>query len=153
MSLKSSPDHNIDLRLSHHQGLLWQWPACLLNDGTSARPNGVITLLRRINSQRLCCRLIHLMWMRLTRTSVTPLRKQPKRLSHEGIETTIFRVRVGMESVNSSKELSSSLLSETTQVWLRYIRTPGSTHFGYLRRKGYCENSVKSHTKLGNLSF
>ena len=30
------------------------------------------------------------MWMRLTRTSVTPLRKQPKRLSHAGIEITIF---------------------------------------------------------------
>ena len=37
--------------------------------------------------------------MRLTRTSVTPLRKQPKRLSHAGIEITIFRV--GMQSVNS----------------------------------------------------
>ena len=40
------------------------------------------------------------MWMRLTRTSVTPLRKQPKRLSHAGIEITIFRV--GMQSVNPS---------------------------------------------------
>ena len=30
------------------------------------------------------------MWMQLTRTSVTPLRKQPKRLSHAGIEITIF---------------------------------------------------------------
>ena len=54
-------------------------------------------------SQRLCCRLIHLMWMRLTRTSVTPLRKQPKRLSHAGIEITIFRV--GMQSVNPSIKL------------------------------------------------
>ena len=52
------------------------------------------------NLQRLCCRLIHLMWMRLTRTSVTSLRNQPKRLSHAGIEITIFRV--GMQSVNSS---------------------------------------------------
>ena len=40
------------------------------------------------------------MWMRLTSTSVTPLRKQPKRLSHAGIEITIFRV--GMQSVNPS---------------------------------------------------
>ena len=40
------------------------------------------------------------MWMRLTRTSVTPLKKQPKRLSHAGIEITIFRV--GMQSVNPS---------------------------------------------------
>ena len=38
------PGHNIDLRLLHHQGLLWQCQACLLSDGTSARPNGVITL-------------------------------------------------------------------------------------------------------------
>ena len=50
--------------------------------------------------------------MRLTRTSVTPLRKQPKRLSHAGIETTIFRV--GMRSVNSSIKPSCSLLRETT---------------------------------------
>ena len=40
------------------------------------------------------------MWTRLTRTSVTPLRKQPKRLSRAGIEITIFRV--GMQSVNPS---------------------------------------------------
>ena len=38
------------------------------------------------------------MWF--TRTSVTPLRKQPKRLFHVGIEITIFRV--GMQSVNPS---------------------------------------------------
>ena len=36
--------------------------------------------------------------MRPIRTSVTPLKKQPKRLSHAGIEITIFRV--GMQSVN-----------------------------------------------------
>ena len=45
VSLKSSPVHNIDLCLLHHQGLLWQCQACLLSDGTSARPNGVTTLL------------------------------------------------------------------------------------------------------------
>ena len=45
MSLKSFLGHNIDLRLLHHQGLLWQCQACLLSDGTSARPNGVTTLL------------------------------------------------------------------------------------------------------------
>ena len=43
--LTSSPSHSIDLRLLHHQGLLWQCQACLLSDGTSARPNGVTTLL------------------------------------------------------------------------------------------------------------
>ena len=41
-----------------------------------------------------------------------PLRKQPKRLSHAGIEITIFSV--GMQSVNPSIKLSCSLLRETT---------------------------------------
>ena len=95
---------------------LWQCQACLLSGGTSARPNGVTALLWQLNSQRLCCRLIHLMWMRLTRTSVTSLRKHPKKLYHAGIETTIFRV--GMQSVNPSIKLSCSLLRETNQVWL-----------------------------------
>ena len=45
VSLTSSPGHNIDLRLLHHQGLLWQCQAYLLSDGTFARPNGVTTLL------------------------------------------------------------------------------------------------------------
>ena len=49
--LDKFPGHNFGLRLLHHQGLLWQCQACLLSDGTSARPNGVITLLWRINSQ------------------------------------------------------------------------------------------------------
>ena len=43
--LEKFPGHNIDLRLLHHQGLLWQCQACLLSDGTSTRPNGVTTLL------------------------------------------------------------------------------------------------------------
>ena len=42
----------------------------------------------------------------------TPLRKQPKRLSHAGIETTIFRV--GMQSVNPSIKPFCNLLRETT---------------------------------------
>ena len=45
VSLKSFPGHNIDLRLLHQQGLLCQCQACLLSDGTSAKPNGVITML------------------------------------------------------------------------------------------------------------
>ena len=45
VSLTSSPNHNINLCLLHHQGLLWQCQACLLSDVTSARPNGVTTLL------------------------------------------------------------------------------------------------------------
>ena len=41
MSLTSFPGQNIDLRLLHHQGLVWQCQACLLSDGTSTRSNGV----------------------------------------------------------------------------------------------------------------
>ena len=69
-----------------------------------------------------------LMWMRLTRTSVTPLRKQPKRLSHAGIEITIFRV--GMQSVNLSIKPFCSLLNETTQVWLLQLCLPSLTESG-----------------------
>ena len=39
------PGHNINLCLSHHQGLLCCCQACLLSNETSARPNGVIILL------------------------------------------------------------------------------------------------------------
>ena len=70
----------------------------------------------------------HLMWMRLTKTSVTSSRKQPKRLSHAGIETTIFWP--GMRSVNPSIELSYSLLRETTQVWLLQLCLPSLTRSG-----------------------
>ena len=43
MSLKSFPGHNIDPRLLHHQGLLWQCQACLLSDGTLASHYIVLT--------------------------------------------------------------------------------------------------------------
>ena len=43
--LENSPRSQHQPRLLHHQGLLWQCQACLLSDGTSARPNGIITLL------------------------------------------------------------------------------------------------------------
>ena len=46
------------------------------------------------------------------RTSVTPLRKQPTRLSHAGIKITIFRVK--MQSVNPSIKPSCSLIREMT---------------------------------------
>ena len=59
------------------------------------------------------------MWMWLNKTSVTPLRKQPKRLFHAGIEITIFRV--GMQSVNPSIKPFCSLLRQTTQVWLLHL--------------------------------
>ena len=51
--LKSFPGHNIYLWLSHNQGLLCHFQACLLNDGTFAKPNGI--------NERLCRHLIHLM--------------------------------------------------------------------------------------------
>ena len=66
--------------------------------------------------------------MRLTRTSVTPLRKQPKRLSHAGIEITIFRV--GMLSVNPSMKPFCSLIKETTQAWLLKFCLPSLTESG-----------------------
>ena len=57
--------------------------------------------------------------------SVTLLRKQPKRLSHAGIEITIFRVK--MQSVNHSIKFFCSLLRETTQVWLLQLCLPSLT--------------------------
>ena len=65
------------------------------------------------------------MWMRLTRTSVTPLRKQPKRLSHAGIETTTFRV--GMQSMSPSIKPFCSLLRETTRAWQLQLCLPSLT--------------------------
>ena len=67
------------------------------------------------------------MWMRLTRTSATSLRKQPKRLSHAS-DITIFGA--GMWSVNPSIELSCSLRRETTQVWLLQLCLPSLTESG-----------------------
>ena len=68
------------------------------------------------------------MWMRLTMTFVTPLRKQSKRLSHAGIKITIFRV--GMQSVNSYIKPSCYLLRETTQIWLLQLCLPSLTEGG-----------------------
>ena len=61
-------------------------------------------------------------------TFVTLLRKQPKRLSHAGIEITIFRV--GMQSVNCSIKPFCSLLRETTQVWQLQLCLPSLTGNG-----------------------
>ena len=63
-----------------------------------------------------------------TRTSVTPLRKQPKRLYQAGIEPTIFRV--GIQSVNPSVKPFCSLLRETNQVWLLQLCLPSLTESG-----------------------
>ena len=54
--------------------------------------------------------------------------KQPKRLSHAGIEITIFRV--GMQSVNPSIKPFCSLLRETTQAWLLQLCLPSLTENG-----------------------
>ena len=66
--------------------------------------------------------------MRLTRTSVTPLRKQTKRLSQAAIEITIFRVVI--QSVSPSIKPFCSLLKETTQVWLLRLCLPSLTESG-----------------------
>ena len=58
---------------------------------------------------------------------VTSSRKQPKRLSHAGIEATTSIFRAGMRSVNPSIELSCSLLRETTQIWLLQLCWPSLT--------------------------
>ena len=85
--------------------------------------------------------------MRLTRTSVAPLRKQPKRLSHAGIESTIFRV--GMQNVNPSIKPFCSLLRETTQVWVLQLCLPsltGSEEIDGPRQFG----ALTSHTLVEN---
>ena len=53
------------------------------------------------------------------------IKKAAKKLSHAGIEITIFRV--GMQSVNPSIKLFCSLLRETTQVWLLQLCLPSLT--------------------------
>ena len=75
--------------------------------------------------KRLCCCLIHLMWMWLIRTFMTSSRKQPKRPFHAVIKTIIFRV--GMLSVNPSIQCSCSLLRETTQFLLLQLYLPNLT--------------------------
>ena len=56
------------------------------------------------------------------------LRKQPKRLSHAGIEITIFCV--GIQSVNPSIKPFCSLLRETTRAWLLQLCLPSLTESG-----------------------
>ena len=56
------------------------------------------------------------------------IKKAAKRLSHAGIEITIFRV--GMQSVNPSIKPFCSLLRETTQVWLLQLCLPSLTESG-----------------------
>ena len=58
-------------------------------------------------------------------TYLVLLRKQPKKLSHAGIEIIIFRV--GMQSVNPSIKRFCSLLRETTQDWLLQLCLPSLT--------------------------
>ena len=95
------------------------------------------------------------MWMRLSRTSVTPLRKQPKRLSHAGIETTAFRDE--MQSVNPSIKPYCSLLRETTQVWLLQLCLPSLTGSGGLMEEAvrsidFLHSSRKAGSILNNLT-
>ena len=53
------------------------------------------------------------------------IKKAAKRLSHAGIEITIFRV--GMQSVNPSIKPLCSLLREMTQGWLLQLCLPSLT--------------------------
>ena len=93
------------------------------------------------------------MWMRFTRTSATSSRKQPKRLSHAGIKTTIFRT--GMRSVNPSTKHSCSLLRETIQVWLLHLCLPKLTGSGGIngpRQFGASHSCRKAWSNLNNLT-
>ena len=90
------------------------------------------------------------MWMRLTRTSVTPLRKQPKRLSHAGIEMIIFRV--GMQGVNPSIKPFCSLLRETTQVWLLQLSLPSLTESRGIDGPRQLR-ALTSHTLVKNMEY
>ena len=76
------------------------------------------------------------------------IKKQPKRLSHAGIEITIFRV--GMQSVNPSIKLSCSLLRETTQVWLLQLCLLSLTESGGI--DGPTHSSRKAWSILNNLT-
>ena len=88
--------------------------------------------------------------MRLTRTSVTPLRKQPKRLSHADIETIIFRV--GMQSVNPSIKPFCSLLRETTRAWLLPLCFPRLTESEAVQSIDFSHSSRKAWSILNNLT-
>ena len=85
--------------------------------------------------------------MRLSRTFVALLRKQPKRLSHAVIVTTIFRV--GIQSVNPSTQRSSNLLRERTQIWLLQLYLPNLTGS---RGVNFSHYSRKVWSILNNLS-
>ena len=91
------------------------------------------------------------MWMRLTRTSVTPLRKQPKRLSHADIEIATFRV--GMQSVNLSIKPFCSLLRDATRAWLLQLCLPSLTESrGIDGPRQFGASSRKAWSILNNLT-
>ena len=87
------------------------------------------------------------MWMQLTRTSVTPFRKQPKRLSNAGIEITIFRV--GMQSVNPSIKLSCSL---ATALLAKLDRKRRDRWSEAVRSIDFSHSSRKAWSILNNLT-
>ena len=154
-ALKSSPGHHIELCILHYQGLLCQCQARLLSNRTSAGPNGVTRLLLRINSQRHRCHLIHLMWIRLTRTFAASSGKQLKRPSHAIIETTI--IRAGKWSINpstqrlqSSKGDNSSL--STTALLAILERKRRNQWPEPVRSIDFLHFSRKAWSKLNNLT-
>ena len=84
------------------------------------------------------------------------IKKAAKRLSHAGIEITIFLV--GMQSVEPYIKLPCSLLRETTQVWLLQLCLPsltesigidGPRQFGALI---FLHSSRKAWSILNNLT-
>ena len=83
------------------------------------------------------------------------IRKAAKRLSHAVVETTIFRV--GMRSVNPSKEPSCSLHRETTQVWLLALlaKLDGKLRDEWseaVRSSDFSHSSRKAWSILNNLN-
>ena len=89
------------------------------------------------------------MWMRLTRTSVTPLRKQPKRLSHAGIEIIIFRV--GMLGFLQSPHGDDSSLAATVLL-AKLDRKRRDRWFEAVRSIDFSHSSRKAWSILNNLT-
>ena len=82
--------------------------------------------------------LIYLMWMRLTRTSVTPLRKQPKRLSHAGECESLYKTFLQSPQGDDSSLAATALLAKFDRKrrdrWSEAVR---SIDFSHSSRKAW----------------
>ena len=76
------------------------------------------------------------------------IKKAAKKLSHAGIEITIFRV--GMQCVNPSITPFCSLLRETTRAWLLQLCLPSLTENGGIDGQRQFE-ALTSHTLVEKL--